>query len=97
MGKAPHTVDVFTCGEVLASIYGDLSGVSTEDAQKTFEDWLSKHDALFYPGCLDDEKALCQAILMAIAGGASIVVMADIHPDSHGDHGESGHDGSELS
>lgn len=97
MKDAPHTVDVFTCGEVLASIYGDLSGVNNADAEKTFEEWLQKHDALFYPGCLADEGVLCKAILAAIAAGASIVVMADLHPDDHSDHGEGGHDGSELS
>lgn len=95
MKNAPHTVDVFTCGEVLASIYDDLSRVNHEEAQKSFEVWMSKHDALFYPGCLSDEKAVCKAILCAITEGVSIVVMSDVHPDSH-DHKE-GHEGTELS
>lgn len=77
----PHVVDVFTCAEILTALFGDLSKVSTEEATKSFEEWLIANNALFYSGNLAQEEAVCKAILCAIASGSKIVVMAGFSSD----------------
>lgn len=80
----PHRVEVYTCEEVLVSIYGEdqLALASVKDATEMFEKWITARNAMYViVRDISDPLTIMKAILGTISAGKDTVVLATLPPD----------------